>query len=126
MKTITDYLETIANDEGKEALLIEAAIKHPKVLEAYLRENNAFYSENEKTFVEKAPVENLELFAKKDHTLDKDNEKVFRERISPEIWKIYKGETKLNKEEKDALELPKGFLNKEEVAILKKIAEGKK
>ena len=118
----TDYLSTISGSEKKEALLVEAATKHPKVVEAYLRDGNYFYDENEKTFVETAPVELLELFAKKGNTVDCDNEDKFREKVSQKVLEIYDGEVDLTDEEKEALELTEDFLNEEELAVLKEIA----
>jgi len=122
MKTVRDYFSIIGSDEKKEALLIEAATEHPKLLEAYVRAGNYFYEDNEKTFVEKAPTEILEIFAKnRNTTVGDDNDEAFRERLSPEALNIYDGETELTDEEAEALNLPEDFLNEEEIAALQEI-----
>jgi len=124
MKTIYDYLSKISDNSEKEAVLINASVRYPRLIEAYLRRGEGFSRRNEELFVEKASVEALELFAMKGNETYFDNDEAFRERISPEVLKIYDGETELTIDEQEALNLPEDFLDEEELGILKKIAEG--
>ena len=125
MSNVDYFFRFIFDHEEKEILLTEAAKRYPKVQEAYLRDGYSFYQVNEKSFIEDAPIEHLNLFVKKGHRVNAENIKLFRQRVSPEIQKIYDGKTKLTQEEKEALTFSDDFLTAEEIEVIKEIAESK-